>query len=77
MENVNAIRSAHWFWLLIPNAETPSQGAYFEFGLAWGNKPCIASGGDQRFVFSSLAGELFETDDQAFEAISAISSAGP
>jgi len=73
MENVNAVLSADLFWLLVPPLEHPSQGAYFEFSLAWRErKLTFASGGDQRFVFCSLAGALFEQDEYAFDAIRAI-----
>lgn len=69
MENVRAIKSATHLWLLCPPSEHVSQGVYFEFGIAWADKRTIASGGDQRFVFSALADDLYETDEQAFERV--------
>lgn len=69
MENVLAIKRATHLWLLCPPSEHVSQGAYFEFGVAWNDKRTIASGGDQRFVFSALADDLYETDEQAFERV--------
>jgi hypothetical protein len=73
MENVNAVCAAEVFWLLVPPLESPSQGAYFEFAVAWRErKLTFASGGDQRFVFTSLACALFEQDDYAFDAIRAV-----
>lgn len=73
MENINAVINAEVFWLLVPGPENPSQGAYFEFATAWRErKLTFASGGDQKFVFTSLAHSLFEQDEYAFDAIRAI-----
>lgn len=73
MENVSQIDKSDLFWLLVPAPENPSQGAYFEFACAWkAHKLTIASGGDQRFVFTSLAQILVEEDQSAYELILAI-----
>lgn len=70
MENVTQIRASDVLWLLVPPKESPSQGAYFEFAVAWNErKLTVASGGDQRFVFTALAQILVEADEHAFEAI--------
>jgi hypothetical protein len=70
MENVRQIRAAELFWLLVPGPENPSQGAYWEFACAWNErKLTIASGGDQRFVFTALAQILVDDDEAAFDLI--------
>jgi hypothetical protein len=70
LENVTQIKAAEVFWLLVPGPENPSQGAYWEHAFAWSErKITIASGGDQRFVFTSLSQILCETDEDAFEMI--------
>lgn len=75
LENIHRISEAQYFWLLVPEAVTPSQGAYFEFGVARSlRRPSIASGGDQRFVFTALADRLFDRDEDAFEYLVALSN---
>jgi hypothetical protein len=70
MENVNQILASEVLWLLVPPPESPSQGAYWEHALAWRErKLTIASGGDQRFVFTALSQIIVEQDEHAFEAI--------
>ncbi len=70
LENVAQIKASEMFWLLVPAAENPSQGAYFEFAVARENhKLTFASGGDQRFVFTALAQIICEDDDSAFDMI--------
>lgn len=66
-ENLDNIERAAVFWLLVPSAATPSQGAYYEFGYATkAGKYTIASGGEQRFVFTAKAWNLADTDEHGF-----------
>ncbi len=70
MENVTQIKASEMLWLLVPGPDNPSQGAYWEHAFAWSErKMIIASGGDQRFVFTSLSQVLCDTDEGAFEMI--------
>ena len=70
LDNIHAIRKSKQLWLLIPNRATPSQGAFFEFGIAYErNIHTIASGGDPSAVNTALATRRFETDEQAFAMI--------
>lgn len=70
LENVTQIKASELFWLLVPGPENPSQGAYWEHAFAWSErKITVASGGDQRFVFTSLSQILCDEDEQAFDLI--------
>ena len=68
--NVDQVRRSESLWLLIPGAGITSQGAYYELAIANENgKRTIGSGGDQRFIFAALSTMLYETDEEAFEAL--------
>ena len=70
MENVTQIKASEVFWLLVPGPANPSQGAFWEHAFAWSERKIIfASGGDQRFVFTSLSQILVDTDEAAFDLI--------
>lgn len=65
--NIDGIRAAVIFWLFAPSTATPSQGAFFEFGLACQlGAQTIASGGDHAPIFIAMAQHIHATDNEAF-----------
>jgi len=83
MADLEAVNEADVFWYLAPH--TPSAGAAFEFGAAWGiasqwsmsgvyvghTRVIVASGvRADASIFVSLADEVWEADMQAYESLS-------
>lgn len=74
MANVLEVRNASHLWILYPTHPHTSQGAYFELAVAWMDaKGTIGSGGDRRFIYSSVAEYKFEQDEQAFDHVIGLS----
>lgn len=66
-EDLQGVLFADYLWLLMPAEE--GWGAAVELGYALANSvPVIISGLHNRSIFSSLAAERFDRDDQALDA---------
>lgn len=82
LDDIDQIRQADLFWLLVPALDRPSRGAWFELGVAWtliapGCKQLIASGDTRQSIFCALAGREFDDDVDAFIEIVAQTSTRP
>ena len=65
--DLEGVRNADWFWLIVPAKENPSRGCWFESGVAHGmDVPMIASGDVSCSIFLS-AFILRETHEEGFE----------
>jgi hypothetical protein len=71
------IERAEIFWMLVPDGDRPTRGAWAELGFAYGLARMLVSSGDiTSSIFCSIGWE-FESDQEAFQFVVAAAEDGP
>lgn len=73
LKNLSELAASDVVWLLAPPAGLQTRGGWFELGFAYcAAKPMVVSGDTAQSVYSSL-GHEYESDEQGFQAVLAVS----